>query len=184
MDKVKVEQRKPTLASALSKVEQLAASLWPDTDKVKVPIRFGDIRAIKEEIDRLAAFEQSLRPPPAADVVETVARAIHEHLSRRNVMQYLDNPEDCEGIARSVVAALTPTPAQDIEKLVEVVEEYATEQDEDAWCMRVKHGSCSSRKCNVEGGWTPGNPADYSLATCARYRLHQALAAHRNTGEG
>lgn len=41
-----------------------------------------------------------------AETVERVARALHEHLSRRNVMQYLDNEEDCAGLARAALAAL------------------------------------------------------------------------------
>jgi hypothetical protein len=52
-----------------------------------------------------------------AGLVRTISRAIHEHLSRRDIMQYLDNEEDCKGLARSVVAALgmsaTPTDATD-----------------------------------------------------------------------
>lgn len=41
--------------------------------------------------------------------VEAVARAVHEHLCQRNIMQYLDNEEDCEGIARAAIAAgMTP----------------------------------------------------------------------------
>jgi hypothetical protein len=40
------------------------------------------------------------------DAVEAVARAIHTHLSRRNIMQYLDNEEDCEGLARAAIEAM------------------------------------------------------------------------------
>lgn len=43
------------------------------------------------------------------DRLRTVSRALHEHLCRRDVMQYLDNDEDCEGLARSVLAALDGT---------------------------------------------------------------------------
>lgn len=63
--------------------------------------------------------------------------------------------------------------------VIQAVKEYAAENDEDSWCQRLKYGKCSIRKCNVEGGWTPGNPADYSLATCARYRLECALSSTR-----
>ena len=42
-----------------------------------------------------------------SDVVELAARAVHEHLCRRNIMQYLGNKEDCEGIARAVLASLS-----------------------------------------------------------------------------
>lgn len=38
-----------------------------------------------------------------SDLVEQVARAIHDHLCRRDIMQYLTNNEDCEGIAQAVV---------------------------------------------------------------------------------
>ena len=40
------------------------------------------------------------------DEVRQVSRAIHEHLSRRDIMQYLDNDEDCEGLARAAIAAI------------------------------------------------------------------------------
>lgn len=43
------------------------------------------------------------------DRLRTVSRALHEHLCRRDIMQYLDNDEDCEGLARSVLAALDGT---------------------------------------------------------------------------
>lgn len=39
-------------------------------------------------------------------LIEALARAVHEHLSRRNIMQYLDNPEDCEGIARACIPVI------------------------------------------------------------------------------
>lgn len=39
------------------------------------------------------------------DLVEKVARAIHEHLCQRDIMQYLDNEEDCEGLAQAAIAA-------------------------------------------------------------------------------
>ena len=42
----------------------------------------------------------------AQDEVEVVAREIHEHLSRRDIMQYLDNDEDCRGLATAAIAAL------------------------------------------------------------------------------
>lgn len=45
-------------------------------------------------------------------LVRRLSRAVHEHLSRRDIMQYLDNDEDCEGIARACLAALSqPAPA-------------------------------------------------------------------------
>jgi len=37
------------------------------------------------------------------ELIEQVARAVHEHLCRRDVMQYLDNDEDCAGIARAIL---------------------------------------------------------------------------------
>ena len=37
-----------------------------------------------------------------------VSRAIHEHLCKRDIMQYLDNDEDCEGLARAAITALQP----------------------------------------------------------------------------
>ena len=40
------------------------------------------------------------------DVVERISRAVHEFLCRRDIMQYLDNDEDCEGIARAALAAM------------------------------------------------------------------------------
>lgn len=40
------------------------------------------------------------------DCVYHVARAIHEHLCRRGIMTYLDNDEDCEGLARAAIAAM------------------------------------------------------------------------------
>lgn len=45
------------------------------------------------------------------ETVRVASRAVHEHLCRRNIMQYLDNDEDCEGIARAVIAALRRTPS-------------------------------------------------------------------------
>jgi len=48
-----------------------------------------------------------IEPHPA---LTAAAKAIHEHLCRRNIMQYLDNDEDCEGIARAVLETLrSPT---------------------------------------------------------------------------
>lgn len=41
-------------------------------------------------------------------LVEQVARAIHEHLCRRDIMQYLDNDEDCAGLAQAALAAARP----------------------------------------------------------------------------
>jgi len=43
------------------------------------------------------------------ELIEKVARAVHEHLCRRDIMQYLDNPEDCEGIATAAIAAVRDT---------------------------------------------------------------------------
>ena len=62
-----------------------------------------------------------------------------------------------------------------LDELARAITEYCAEQDKEAWCMRLKHGQCSSRKCNIEGGWTVGSPPDFSRATCARYRVEQAL---------
>lgn len=36
-------------------------------------------------------------------LVEQVGAAIHGHLSRRDIMQYLDNPEDCYGLATAII---------------------------------------------------------------------------------
>lgn len=33
-------------------------------------------------------------------------------------------------------------------------------------CMRMLHGQCSTRRCLVRGGWTPGDASGYSKATC------------------
>lgn len=86
--------------------------------------------------------------PDALTALErVVSRAIHEHLSRRDIMQYLDNDEDCEGLARAVVAHLSATdnraPVEDgwdrrtIARCIEIVretregflsEQYATPQ--------------------------------------------------------
>jgi hypothetical protein len=38
-----------------------------------------------------------------SDLIEAMARAVHEHLCRRDIMQYLDNPEDCEGLATAAL---------------------------------------------------------------------------------
>lgn len=59
------------------------------------------------------------------------------------------------------------------------VKEYAAEVDQDRWCQRLKYGKGQLRKCNSAGGWTPGNPPDFSLATCTRYRLELALRARQ-----
>ncbi len=40
------------------------------------------------------------------DLREVMARGFHEHLSRRDVMQYLDNEEDCDGLADAALAAI------------------------------------------------------------------------------
>lgn len=42
------------------------------------------------------------------ELVRQVSRAIHEHLCKRDIMQYLDNDEDCEGLARAAITALQP----------------------------------------------------------------------------
>jgi len=44
-----------------------------------------------------------------SDLIEAMAKAVHEHLCRRDIMQYLDNPEDCEGLATAALAALRET---------------------------------------------------------------------------
>lgn len=41
-----------------------------------------------------------------AEIREVIARGFHEHLSRRDVMQYLDNEEDCDGLADAALAAI------------------------------------------------------------------------------
>jgi len=46
------------------------------------------------------------QPDLPDELLERVFRAIHEHLCKRNVMQYLDNEEDCAGIARAVAPML------------------------------------------------------------------------------
>lgn len=38
-------------------------------------------------------------------VVRVASRAIHEHLCKRDIMQYLDNDEDCEGLAHAALSA-------------------------------------------------------------------------------
>lgn len=47
-------------------------------------------------------------PPSDEDWGTVVSRAIHEHLSRRDIMQYLDNEEDCAGLAQAALTSLTP----------------------------------------------------------------------------
>ena len=42
-------------------------------------------------------------------LIEAMARAVHAHLCRRDIMQYLDNPEDCEGVATAAYTALRET---------------------------------------------------------------------------
>ena len=65
------------------------------------------------------------------DIVERVARGVHEHLSRRNIMQYLDNGEDCEGIAQAALAAIRDThaivPREPTEAMVEAGEGFDSE---------------------------------------------------------
>ena len=68
----------------------------------------------------------------------------------------------------------TATLEREIAALREAADEYLAEQDEAHWCQRIKYGGCALRKCNVEGGWEPGNPCDFSRATCARFRLELA----------
>jgi hypothetical protein len=72
---------------------------------------------LNDRIEAEAARVAKVSSDTGAGLVRTISRAIHEHLSRRDIMQYLDNEEDCEGLARSVVAALgmsaTPTDATD-----------------------------------------------------------------------
>lgn len=71
-------------------------------------------RELNKAFDDLATVRAALRTTPQAkpldlpaqDEVEVVARAIHEHLSRRDIMQYLDNDEDCRGLATAAIAAL------------------------------------------------------------------------------
>jgi hypothetical protein len=63
---------------------------------------------------RMLAAAPKVASDTGAGLLRTISRAIHEHLSRRDIMQYLDNEEDCEGLARAVIAALaTPTDATD-----------------------------------------------------------------------
>lgn len=63
-----------------------------------------------------------LTPQPMTDndgVRERVARAIHAFLCRRDIMQYLDNDEDCAGLAD---AALSATPVEALQQRVERLE--------------------------------------------------------------
>jgi hypothetical protein len=58
------------------------------------------------------------------DLREVIARGFHEHLSRRDVMQYLDNEEDCDGLADAALAAIKEAgfvvvPAEPTEAMVE-----------------------------------------------------------------
>lgn len=65
-----------------------------------------------EAAERLAAFSSiPVSTEPSVDAVERVARAIHEWLSKRDIMAYLDNPEDCEGLIRAALSAL-PTASE------------------------------------------------------------------------
>ena len=44
-------------------------------------------------------------------------------------------------------------------------------------CNRYVNGRCMTHACLKRGGYKPGTPADYSIATCERYEQVQALEA-------
>lgn len=60
--------------------------------------------------------------------VETVARTIHTYCSRNMIMTYLDAEEDCEGLARAIVAALAtpPAPVEGVEAELAALPELAS----------------------------------------------------------
>ena len=64
-----------------------------------------------------------------------------------------------------------------IPELLLAIQDYTNEMDQDMWCQRLKYGKCSTRKCNIAGGWAANTPCDYSLATCPRWRIECAIQA-------
>lgn len=50
----------------------------------------------------------------ADKLVEAVARGIHEYLCRRDIMQYLDNEEDCDGLARAIIPLVREAERADV----------------------------------------------------------------------
>ena len=58
---------------------------------------------------------------------KVAAKAIHEHLCRRDVMQYLDNDENCEGLARAAISVIAPAVLRDALGEMTVLEIAAAE---------------------------------------------------------
>lgn len=81
----------------------------------------------------LAALKAHAAPAvtqPDEDVVERVATAIHAYCCHNMVMTYLDEDEDCEGLARAAIAALkAQQPGED------VVERVARVIDPGSWAV-------------------------------------------------
>jgi hypothetical protein len=144
--------------------------------------------AIEFTLDRIAALSQpapTIQPSATEGLAGTAPnlcaafRTTATFNGRCEMTFHFDNVEALQADDREWHALR----AQPSIEAVEAVRAYCAEQDEDNWCQRLRYGRCSLRKCNVEGGWSPGSPADYSKATCARYRVEQSLAALQSSAD-
>jgi hypothetical protein len=61
MSEFEASQRQRNRISWRTKVEELAASPYPDDERIMVPIRFGDMRAIQAALLRLDQAAADLR---------------------------------------------------------------------------------------------------------------------------
>lgn len=118
------------------------------------------------------------RPEPVGNeaLVERVARAIHEHLSRRDIMAYLNNEEDCEGLARAAIQAI-PAPATDAGQSADSLV-WALREIEAAWASNNAEGD------DYDEGFDDGLKRACEIAREALAEWTASLPKSPSAGEG
>lgn len=89
-------------------------------------------------------------PVDETELVERMAGAIHAHLSRRDIMQYLDNPEDCEGLATAALSIVRPH-LSEIERLRAQIDEARGVLDDVVNPIRVLQRSAADEGAVLNG---------------------------------
>lgn len=126
----------------------------------------GEVQARLRLIDDTRADLETRHPTPPLDLtdedalVEALARAIHEHLSRRDIMQYLDNDEDCEGIAHACLPIIRTRQAETLERAAKCVETFGradlqpfVSEAATAWCGRKERETFSEDITYFKENW-------------------------------
>lgn len=97
----------------------------------------SELLAIRDALNaRLSTpTAQTERSGLAEELVRRASRAVHEHLSRRDIMQYLDNDEDCRGVAQAVLTALRSqhNGATEGDKVLRAIDVKAERRAFEAW---------------------------------------------------